>query len=316
MFIAFVIFASDTVNTYMSSLNLCASLPGALLGSCAISALYVYSLYACARYRRDGGRAPDRNDPRVVKERFFRVGMACVLSPPVALMATAVPGGRDASCVASAIDAPLAQWFGLWAPSIGSLLLASILPLLLTMVLFLGPLVMAHLDDDAEATLVWSPRRLIDSLSELQTLRNLVVGPITEEWVFRACMCPLLFGAGLGDAANVFTSGALFGLAHVHHVFDADHSWMVVAVQFTYTTLFGAYSSYLFLRTGLVIGPVLAHAFCNSQGLPNFGGIRHHPQSRLVGGAFVTGLVGFAALCALDAVYRPRLFGSLMWPEA
>ena len=43
------------------------------------------------------------------------------------------------------------------------------------------------------------------------SLRNLLVGPLAEEWVFRACMCPLLFGAGFSDGGSVFLSAVIFG---------------------------------------------------------------------------------------------------------
>ena len=87
--------------------------------------------------------------------------------------------------------------------------------------------------------------------------------------------------------------------AHLHHRFDSNVNWLAVAVQarrsalapypsarcasvpvptrcvathltflravwpraqFTYTSLFGAYSSYLFLRTGLIVAPLAACA--------------------------------------------------------
>ena len=44
--------------------------------------------------------------------------------------------------------------------------------------------------------------------------------------------------------------------------------------MFVYTSLFGAYSSYLFLRPGTVAGPLAAHIFCNAMGLPDFAGVR------------------------------------------
>ena len=124
-------------------------------------------------------------------------------------------------------------------------------------------------------------------------MRNLLIGPLSEEWVFRACMCSLLFGAGLSDVVNVFVSATIFGLAHVHHIFDSDVHWLSVFIQFTYTTLFGAYSSYLFLRTGHLLGPLLAHMFCNSQGLPAFGRVPGHEHERLLAAAFVLGLASF-----------------------
>ena len=43
--------------------------------------------------------------------------------------------------------------------------------------------------------------------------------------------------------------------------------------QFTYTTVFGMYSSYLFVRTGHFTAPFLVHAFCNFMGFPDFGDV-------------------------------------------
>lgn len=285
----------------------CLSLPAAVAGAVLCGATYVGCLYIFSgKHRRAEGKAPDRNNPLVIRERFARVAVASALTPIISLAATRLPGSAASQCTMSTV--PLVRWFGLWAPGT-NVLTAAALPLLLTMVLFLGPLVAQWL----EGELFVRPHA---DLTDLQRLRNLVVGPISEEWVFRACMCPLLYGAGVDDAANVFTTAGLFGLAHVHHLFDADHSWTVVAVQFTYTSLFGAYSSYLFLRTGLIVGPVLAHAFCNFQGLPDFGGVQHHPHRRVVGTAYVAGLAGFILLVTLDAIYRPLLFGSLFWRES
>jgi hypothetical protein len=47
------------------------------------------------------------------------------------------------------------------------------------------------------------------------------------------------------------------------------HRRLVVLVfQLVYTTLFGWYASYLFLRTGSILPPILSHIFCNIMGLP------------------------------------------------
>jgi prenyl protein peptidase len=288
--------------------GLCASVGGAVLASLTMAGAYVGCLYVCARHRR-GRRAPDRDDPRVIKERFARVAVACALAPAIAVAAAALPD-RPSPCTPVA---PLSRWFGLQPIDASTLVLATLLPLALTMVLFIGPLVMAWLDRDPE-TPAATQLRAWAAEWDLRMTRNLVVGPLSEEWVFRACMCPLLHGAGLSDAACVWTSGVVFGLAHVHHVFDADHAWIAVAIQFTYTTLFGAYSSYLFLRTGLLYGPILAHAFCNHMGLPDFG--RALREKRTLGTAFVIGLSAFFLLTTLDAFYRPLLFRSMLWSEA
>jgi prenyl protein peptidase len=43
-------------------------------------------------------------------------------------------------------------------------------------------------------------------------------------------------------------------------------------LQFTYTTLFGGYATFLFLRTGSLLSVILVHAFCNWMGFPRFWG--------------------------------------------
>lgn len=40
--------------------------------------------------------------------------------------------------------------------------------------------------------------------------------------------------------------------------------------QFIYTTIFGAYSALLFISTGNIIAPIVAHKFCNHMGFPDF----------------------------------------------
>lgn len=37
-----------------------------------------------------------------------------------------------------------------------------------------------------------------------------------------------------------------------------------------YTTIFGAYSAFLFITTGNIIAPIIAHKFCNHMGFPDF----------------------------------------------
>ncbi|KAH9209838.1 hypothetical protein DL95DRAFT_309108, partial [Leptodontidium sp. 2 PMI_412] len=39
-------------------------------------------------------------------------------------------------------------------------------------------------------------------------------------------------------------------------------------LQLSYTTLFGGYVTFLYMRTGSPLGVILVHAFCNWMGLP------------------------------------------------
>lgn len=52
--------------------------------------------------------------------------------------------------------------------------------------------------------------------------------------------------------------------------------------QFAYTTLFGWYAAFLFIRTGSVLPPFFAHALCNSLGLPPLAwALQVWPQKKL-----------------------------------
>ena len=115
-----------------------------------------------------------------------------------------------------------------------------------------------------------------------QAWRNLVVGPVTEELCFRACVLPLLIEAGITRWRAVRAAPLVFGLAHVHHgrrrVVDdgvpLSHAVIETTVQFAYTSLFGAFASYSFCRTHRLSAPVAAHVLCNYLGLPDFACLR------------------------------------------
>jgi len=79
----------------------------------------------------------------------------------------------------------------------------------------------------------------------------------------------------------IFVTPIIFGLAHIHHFYEFrlthPHVPVLAAVarsllQLTYTTLFGAYATFLFLRTGSLLSIIIVHAFCNSMGLPRVWG--------------------------------------------
>ena len=72
----------------------------------------------------------------------------------------------------------------------------------------------------------------------------------------------------------------------------------VAGFQFMYTTLFGAYSAYLFLRTGHFVAPFLAHAFCNHMGFPDLVDLMNYtePKRCLL---MLLCIVGLLAWCLL-----------------
>lgn len=173
---------------------------------------------------------------------------------------------------------------------------AIFLPLLLTNVLFLGPLCMqgfgGFLKLYAEP-LFWL--HFCDAI----WLRNYIIAPFSEEFTFRACMLPLLLQC-FKPMTAVFICPLFFGLAHVHHMIERLRFGMplrnvilLAAFQFSYTTLFGAYSALLFVKTGHFVAPFLAHSFCNMMGFPDFNEVLtcRNPRKMVLIGLFVLGVV-------------------------
>lgn len=176
----------------------------------------------------------------------------------------------------------------------------TVLPVVATLVLFLGPLVQWFLsdpDDWSISQVSWSLRRARHSLI---AIRNYVVAPIAEEWAFRACMCPLLRAAGFSFFQCVMIPPLLFGVAHAHHVVLALRgrgSLVSVAItvlfQVFYTTLFGAMASFYFLVSGSIFGPIISHSFCNMMGFPDLVGAKQHQHKWILFALYLFGAVWF-----------------------
>ncbi|KAL2067949.1 hypothetical protein VTL71DRAFT_16047 [Oculimacula yallundae] len=150
----------------------------------------------------------------------------------------------------------------------------------LTAILFLGPLFEGALAEGQWRN--WLRLRGLNTvLSGWMGWRNFVAGPITEEVLFRSTSVPLLLLARTSNSSIIFLAPIIFGLAHIHHFYEfrITHPDTPVltallrsVVQFAYTTLFGGYVTFLYMRTGSLLGVILVHAFCNWQGLPRVWG--------------------------------------------
>lgn len=137
--------------------------------------------------------------------------------------------------------------------------------------LFVGPLVArfgferANVIDD-----------VMEELGSIDGRKKLIHGPVTEEIVFRAGVIGLLIPAqSLGLDQLIFLAPLSFGVAHLHHgveLYREGHGLLKVvllcAIQMSYTWLFGVLATFVFLRTGNLLGCILIHGFCNYMGLP------------------------------------------------
>lgn len=92
---------------------------------------------------------------------------------------------------------------------------------------------------------------------------------------------PLFLLAQAPFRLTVFLTPVIFGLAHAHHAYEfrLQHPrvppsavLLRVLFQLAYTTLFGAYATFLFVRAGSLPAVCAVHAFCNCMGLPQVWG--------------------------------------------
>uniref|UniRef100_A0A3Q2D1V9 CAAX prenyl protease 2 n=1 Tax=Cyprinodon variegatus TaxID=28743 RepID=A0A3Q2D1V9_CYPVA len=146
-------------------------------------------------------------------------------------------------------------------------------------------------------------------------IRNQVVAPVTEELVFRGAMLPMMVPC-TGTTAAIFIAPLFFGVAHFHHIIEqlqlgkdrVSAIFLGSGVQFLYTTVFGVFAAFLFTRTGHIVGPILCHSFCNSQGLPDIGSALSHPQRSAVLFCYLSGFLLFLVL--LFPLTDPFLYGA------
>jgi len=255
--------------------------------------------YVAAIYIFDK-RIYDRNHPESIKQRIKSVTLICLLAPVFVYYC-------GSTSFTSRYD--VITWLGLHTNHIIN---AIFFPLLLTAILFLGPIVMRLCENGIDELQI-----SILSFNDLRWCRDYVVAPLTEEFIFRACMLPIMTSA-FGLTPSIFLTPLFFGVAHVHHAVEHiknGNALMDVVFstvfQLSYTTLFGAYCCFIFLRTGHFIAPVLCHSFCNMMGFPDFPGISTSRSPNLITISFCFGLLLFLFL--LFPMTTPSLYESIYW---
>jgi prenyl protein peptidase len=99
--------------------------------------------------------------------------------------------------------------------------------------------------------------------------------------IFRSVIIPLHLMAKVSPTRIVFLTPLYFGIAHVHHFYeftltnphtDIRSSLARSLFQFSYTTIFGWFAAFVYLRTGSLLAVIIIHAFCNYCGLPRLWG--------------------------------------------
>lgn len=151
--------------------------------------LYVSGFYL---FKQPGSR----NDPNVIRARIKAVTVASFIS---ALIVWYLLDQQDIFTV-----------LGLIKPKISSHIID---PLLLTAFLFLGPLSVMLFDQELPFQKYFDYQRdFIEIFTTLLGIRNYIVAPITEEFVFRACIIAILFQANYSINYLIFASPLYFGI--------------------------------------------------------------------------------------------------------
>ncbi|POM75407.1 Prenyl protein protease [Phytophthora palmivora] len=287
----------------------------AVIACSCMAAAYVGVLYTLPQAIR---RLP-RDHPTHILARFLLICIFCAICPFV----LAVFYDHDEASMS------FAQWLGIrWE----GLVQAIIIPLFITAVLFTGSLLanalrLLNVSKQFHSNGLWFAIKnsaLYYSITHdrLPSLRTYVLGPLTEEFVFRSCMVPLLVCAEFTVKQIVLGSPLMFGAAHLHHFMEyvrhgrsPKDAALTVGFQLMYTSLFGAYATFIFLRTGHFASIFLVHVFCNVMGFPDLSFFNPesslHPFRLVLLGAYFIGIYGFSLL--LMPLTEPAIYSSDMW---
>ncbi|KAG1899674.1 CAAX protease self-immunity-domain-containing protein [Suillus fuscotomentosus] len=253
-----------------------------------------------------------RDDPDVIKARLLAVTSATLICCLIVFVVMK-NSNRDDEFHNLTTDAWLHLGFT-WSNA---------LALLITPLLFSGPLYVQFLEKTLPFQKDWNfEDDVLFRFFSIVGLRNYFVAPITEEIVFRACVLTVYHLADASRTKMIFLSPLVFGAAHIHHAFETYHRYgrtataakralISTTIQFTYTSIFGFYCCYLFLRSGSLLPPIAAHMFCNIMGIPqpNYE-ISLMPHRKLsISAAYLFGIIGFVFML------KPWSYtdGSLYW---
>ncbi|KAG0071791.1 CAAX prenyl protease [Linnemannia elongata] len=262
----------------------------------------------------------DRNHPLVIKQRFKGIALTCFVVPFYLWWLFMFSGAISTD---QSFWERLGRFLGLLGISIPNnifkLVNHVVLPLLLVGCLFMGPTLMMFLSNELpfQQAFDWTTQR--QHIQGLMGMRNFVVGPISEEFIFRACMVAIVANSGAQLPLMIFVLPLVFGIAHINHAYESYvkkgrtrqaliNAAAMAAFQLLYTTLFGWFATFLFLRTSNLIGPCLCHTFCNMMGFPDVTNIQYFGRWKTwLYLTFVLGMVLFGLL--LRPLTQPGWYG-------
>jgi len=140
-------------------------------------------------------------------------------------------------------------------------------------------------------------------LNSWASVRNLIVGPVSEEIVFRQCFRRIFESHDVSTPWLVVLSTLLFWVAHAHHfhqIYDKTgnrlSACILIASQSAYTGMFACIAFALYFRSGSITAPIACHVICNAFHIPELGS---HP------------IVTLASLCLTLVVFILGIYQKL-----
>ncbi|KAK9380630.1 CAAX protease self-immunity-domain-containing protein [Kockiozyma suomiensis] len=264
----------------------------AFLTCTLLTALYVGVLYIHPGSRPSA--TISRNDSNVIKYRVIAITISTVIA---AVMTSWILNGWQFSLNPLYIMVSLRM---LPAPSFFELFRSS---LLITAILFVGPLTEKLIFSQGWREFDQSFKTIFRSWINL---RNYIIGPFTEEIFFRSCIISLELQSRMSPKTAIFVTPLYFGIAHLHHAYESyiqNPAYLKIVIlnslfHFAFTTIFGWYAAFLFMRTGSFWQPFIAHVLCNLMGVPRVGARLEGPRwyTQLYHALLVIGLIAFGVL--------------------
>lgn len=233
-----------------------------------VAVLYMFGTSVAGPH---GEQISDRNDPVIIRLRLKKVVGYCGL---VLVVLPAVLGRLGVQDVYYQLNLVLGvdkSWqldWDLLAVQLCDVLRA----LVLVSALYVGPLLDSWVTSGSPLEIF---RDLWQELRSLEGLRDLVVAPVSEEFIYTACII-VTMGPSASLRTLLLLPPTLFSFAHVHKCYELYVKRVPLAAiavstafQVCYTFLFGVFTNFIFLRTGSLYACCLVHGFCNFMSLPS-----------------------------------------------
>lgn len=241
-----------------------------------ISISYVLAIYVSTSHHVSHKQ---RNEPQIIRQRMKNIMIICgVNALLVPLMVSLYSDKPFSECLLQMGVVGGYHFNGVW--DMKQFIVDCTKVIALVAILYVGPLADLCLHYIYTSDSLWYD--FCDNFNDIWGVRNYMFAPITEELVYTSmllsCHIAMEPRSQLTWRQLLLEPSLYFGIAHVHHAWemyqDGDYKLLqillITAFQATYTTMFGTFSNYIFLRHGgNLYSCILAHAMCNLLGVPS-----------------------------------------------